>query len=175
MTDSPERYLFELPIYRVSESSYCAEFGRHLERFWDDTERMHGRTRQELFSDDQRALIQEQQWREFGGPWRYNQVVGWVRLFVLGFQIRGECWMVTAQRLTRRGRREYRYPGHAFTLNCSERMSSDQIRDAVFVELADFQKERRNGRNVLDLSCFENAARHMDWRELLGFASTRSV
>jgi len=175
MNDSPERYFFELSVYRVSESAYYSEFDRHLERFWDETERMHGRTRQELFPDDQRALIQEQQLREFGGSWRYNQVVGWVRLFVLGSQIRGECWMVTAERLMRRGRREYRYPGQAFTLNCSRRMSANQIRDAVFVELAGFQKECRNGRCVLDLSSFENAARYMNWRGMLGFATAESV
>ena len=175
MTDSPERYFFELPIYRVSESVYSAEFHRHLARFWDETERMHGRAREEIFSDDQRALIQEQQWRNFGGPWRYNQVVGWVRLFVLGFQIRGEYWMVTSQRLTRRGRRDFRYSSHAFTFNCSHGMSSDEIRDAVVIELAEFQRECRNGRLFLDVTCFDNAAQCIDWRRILGFTVAESV
>ena len=168
MSESPEHHFFEIPIYRVSERAYVLQFDRKLDLFRQESEAMYGRAYEDVFSIAQRQVLRDQLWSTFGGPWRYNQAVGWVRLYTLGAQVRGEYWMAAAERLTRRGRREFRYVGSAFTRNCTNRESGQEIRDAVWRELLSFQRECRGRSVVLDLDCFQHAMRFIDWRGLVG-------
>jgi len=112
-------------------------------------------------------------WETYGGPWRFNQVVGWVRLFVLGTQIRGDLWMANAKRLTRAGQRRFRFSGKAFEMSCYEDMASEQIRAEVEERLRSCVRDPRSGRLHIDLECFRVASQFLDWRSLCDAGRTR--
>ena len=38
----------------------------------------------------------------FGGPWKFNQIVGWLRIFVEGRMIRAHLWWIQGKRINRR-------------------------------------------------------------------------
>jgi len=42
---------------------------------------------------DRRTRDEDHAFRKFGGAWNFNEIVGFVRLYVLGSQIRGELWL----------------------------------------------------------------------------------
>ena len=40
-------------------------------------------------------------WERYGCPWRFNQVVGWLRLVTRGHEVCGELWPADAKRFSR--------------------------------------------------------------------------
>src|ERR1700730_12875790 len=52
-------------------------------------------------------LIEHEFRRGFGGPWDFNQIVGWLRLYIEGREIGGHLWWVDAKRLQTRMRKTF--------------------------------------------------------------------
>ena len=63
---------------------------------------------------------------QFGGAWKYNEIIGYIRLHFLGNQIRGEYWGVKAmcQVRTRRGG-EYLIPPFYAPFNIFDKRAPD--------------------------------------------------
>lgn len=95
----PECYFMEVPIYRVSEKRFYRDYQRdleaHLESLWPPN------TPPEILAE-LRPLAEVHFWKRYGGPWQFNQAVGWIRLYLLGNQFRGELWFISAKSLVRR-------------------------------------------------------------------------
>ncbi|MFQ5676616.1 MAG: hypothetical protein ACE5G1_12015 [bacterium] len=107
-------------------------------------------------------------WETYGGPWRFNQTVGWLRMSFAGSQIRADLWFTRAKKLLRRPRhRQFSLIGKVFELHCWPDQSSKQIYESVLNELKQFQKKFRGGRLVLDLECFSNLGPHVNWCTLI--------
>jgi hypothetical protein len=144
-------------------SKYERDLAKHLESLRAETP----------LSPDQAAQPRRNYFNTYGGPWLYNQTVGWLRLFVLGTQIRGDLWMSARKRFVRRSIRDLRpLTGDYFNVQCSASQSSDEIRRAVESELLEFERTYRRGRLVLDLECFCEVAPHIDWRSLVSGVAT---
>lgn len=170
-----DRYFLEIAIYRVSHGAFNRKYQLDLDRYWDSFRQTSGLSRSEV-SEQFRVSSEQHFWETYGCPWRFNQAVGWLRLFIRGSQVRGELWMSAAKRLNRRAIREFRFLGKEFEIQCWPNQSSSEIRSEIETELARFGREFRGGRLILDLECFNTTAEHMDLRQLLGFeAPTRSA
>jgi len=155
----PEKYFFEIPIYRVTQKRFNDDYERDLARWFRS-----GPDPASL-PEHLRMSLEQHFWDTYGGPWRFNQVVGWLRLYVLGHQIRGELWMSASKRFTRNGRRRFRHVGKAFEMHCGKRQSPDEIRSEIQDELLRFRREHR--RLHLDLECFDRLAPTVDWNRLV--------
>lgn len=158
----PERYFFEVPIYRVSEDAFGRQYDRDLEAFFGSMTM----PRDYVMSRDLRLAMERHFWETYGMPWRFNQAVGWVRLYLLGSQVRGELWRAQGRRLQRRGRRNFRHLGKAFELWCRPQMTNDEIRRAIEDELLAVGRGLRRG-HILDLECFRTLAAHIDWHSMI--------
>lgn len=117
--------------------------------------------------DNIRMQVEQHFWETYGGPWQYNQVIGWVRLYVLGSQIRGDLWEMTGKRLHRKSRNQIRHLGKAFEISFTPDESSEQIRDKIEEELERIQNEWGKKKRILDLQCFRTIASCIDWRKLM--------
>ncbi len=159
-------YFFEIPIYRMSEKSFNDKYDRDLERHWQCLEDASGVPCDKM-SDRLRMLSENHFWETYGTPWRFNQIVGWIRLYVLGSQIRGETWMCRAKRYTRNGRRRYRFFGKAFEMSCSKDMTSAELGAEVEDRLRSCVKNFRSGKMHVDLECFMTASQFLNWRSLV--------
>jgi hypothetical protein len=167
-----DRFFFEIAIYRVSHEAFNQKYQRDLERYWNSFSQRGGLPRSEV-SEEFRMTTDQHFWEIYGGPWRFNQAVGWLRLFTRGSQVRGELWMAAAKRLNRRALREFRLLGKALEIQCWPEQSSSEIQSEITAELVRLGKEFRDGRLILDLECFNTIAAHIDWRLLLGFKPTQ--
>ena len=50
-------------------------------------------------------------------PWHYNNTIGWIRIFLLGDQIRGDYYFIDAKRISKSLRQKrYRYHLKAFEI-----------------------------------------------------------
>lgn len=158
------REFFEIAVYRVAEE----EFQRQFEAAWAKKKVGIDANYEGAAPQDRLAYFKDYFWRDFGMPWRYNQVIGWIRLYVLGNQLRGELWLHQAKRYQRvMGRRCYQSEGKAFELSVYPEDGNETIVSKLREELLAFQKEFGRGRYVLDLECFDALAPVIDWHHLL--------
>ncbi|MDP2183231.1 MAG: hypothetical protein Q8K99_11770 [Actinomycetota bacterium] len=88
---SPRDHFLEVPIYRISEARFAEQYER------DVTKYVQTLTDETPLSPDQIARIRGHYAYDYGGPWQYNQTVGWLRLFVLGCVFRSKSNTVLAE------------------------------------------------------------------------------
>jgi len=102
-----EKYFFEIPVYRIPEERYYAELEdyiqKHLHSGWPQQDALM-----------QEALLKRPEltdiYREsYGGAWNYNEIIGYIRLFFLGTQIRGEYWGTEAKRKRRSRKKIFKF------------------------------------------------------------------
>lgn len=164
---SRERYFFDIAVYRVAEGLFQSQYEAAWARKKAGIDANYGGAAPQ----ERLTYFEDYFWRAFGMPWRYNQVIGWIRLYVLGNQIRGELWRHQAKRYQRIiARRRYECEGKAFELYVYPEDSNKAIAERLREELLSFQNELGNGRFVLDLQCFDSLAPSIDWHLLMGMS-----
>jgi hypothetical protein len=159
----PERYFFEIPIYRCPIDKHTREMERDKYN-WARELRESENPVPECIASAQRHW-ENTQWY----PWRYNEVVGWLRLYVMDRQVRGELWYVRAKRLVPRPKKPMFLAGEVFLTGFHPRQTDKDILSELRAELFDFQKSKRMKGRFLDLECFSCIAPSICWRRLLGF------
>lgn len=159
----PDYHFFEIAIYRCRVETHTHEQERAKQKYMEFFEA----SRESAPSSYERASswFDSEHWY----PWQYNEVIGWLRLYTLGSQIRGELWMAKAKRHVAGGRRRFFYMGKAFELHTFPSQTDGEIQAEVMQELEQFSKEPSRRSRYLDLECFEVAAPAINWRKLVGF------
>jgi hypothetical protein len=156
-------HFFEIGIYRCPIDQHTDELARDRQKCLEPLERTK--------SVAPVSYAKAGDWfdREHWYPWRYNEVIGWLRLYRLGSQIRGELWFVNAKRITRGMKKRFFCFDRAFELRFRPSQSEEDIRAEVLAELKRVAGERPIKGRYLDLECFLVAAPLLRWRALLGF------
>jgi hypothetical protein len=101
------KYFFEIPIYRISEDRFYKLYDYDLHCRLESYSQSCG-VECDQIPERIRRNVEQSFWETYGGPWHFNQTVGWLRLFIWGTQIKGELWMSNAKRLLRKGKRLFR-------------------------------------------------------------------
>ncbi|MGH8544423.1 MAG: hypothetical protein ACREX3_12515 [Gammaproteobacteria bacterium] len=160
-------YLLDIPIYWCEEASFNARYEKKLRTY---EERTTGDLRAKGLeyepSEEDRRLCHSILWEKSMGPWRFNQIVGWVRVYRLGNKLQGEHWSIKAKRFSWQLRKKrFIHHGKAFEIWPSDEETSEQIFNRLGQRLRRFKKELRGP--VIDLESFENLGRFVDWRRLI--------
>jgi hypothetical protein len=161
-----DRYFFEIPIYRISHEKFDKGYENAFHRHWKNFIGASGLDPSQI-QDSIRLHVKQGFWETYGGPWNYNQVIGWIRLYVLGSQLRGELWRMKGKQFHRKTRNQISLIGNAFEFYASPDMSSDDIRVEVMKELNTIQRGLKNQGRVLDLDCFLAIAPCVNWQLLM--------
>lgn len=92
--------------------------------------------------------------------------MGWVRIYRMGNQLRGELWYMNAKRAGRQlTKKQFSDQGKAFEMSVGRDETSRQIYENLRCELA--RIEGWKGRKmILDLETFDNIGPNVDWRTL---------
>ncbi len=159
----PDQYFLDLPIYRLSLDQHTAELKAEKKKTLAPL-RKHKKSAPESYAHAD-AWFDRYSWY----PWRYNEIIGWLRLYALGTQIRGELWGVKAKRITRKMRKKFFYVGKAFEVSFRNDDSDARIAREVAKKLKEFSRESSMRKRTLDLECFHTVAPALYWRLLLGF------
>ncbi len=93
-------YFFDLPVYRIPEDRYYKERDEYVDRLMTrPTTSLNPSTEGRLSQQDE--AMRSHLFDSYGGVWRYIEIIGYVRLHLLGTQIRGEYWRVNKKRIVR--------------------------------------------------------------------------
>lgn len=165
-------YVFELPVYSISEDRHYSDFRTYKERLVERLCR-GGSSREHC-----QAFVEGQHFHleEFGGGWRYNQIVGFVGILPLGCQLRGEVWLSGAKRVQRKLRHkriEHRAKGFEMTVRTDH--DSGMIFRSLLDNLRALEKGSLLRRRHLDLRAIMMAGPFLNWRELIDKSIKRDL
>jgi hypothetical protein len=146
-------------VYRLPESDYHEDQDRYVQAQLD---RAGGTTRD---ADIQRG-IREHARQSYGGPWRYNEIIGYIRLHFLGSQIRGDYFVVQAKRIVKTRRKIFWRVSH----KCAPEVEIPKVATsaAIFGAINSYvQRCRRELRGrFIDDSDLMALGKYMDWKGL---------
>lgn len=168
-----EKYFFDIPVYRLKKDRYYKDLDAYVKKTMN---------MEPLSNDDRKQFYErnpmhkrdfEQYLREvYGGAWDYNEIIGWIRLYFLGSQIRGEFWRVKAKRLVRSRKKHFKYHSWklAAEINIPYKADNIEIFKLVLNYLSDCQKELKG--RPLDTSRLDVVGPYVDWRSLMNSPET---
>jgi hypothetical protein len=163
-----EKYFFEIAVYSCKENSFYNEFEKRKQKYFDWLYESSGGVSREQ-APHSYGHAEERFFQKYG-CWHYNQAVGWIRLYVLGTQIRGEYYFVEAKRIRLLMKeKKFVWRGKAFELHFFPEDSSEKIHAEILVELELLHNERPFKGRYIDLEAFHEIASFINWRQLIGF------
>jgi hypothetical protein len=145
---------YDVPVYRLPEGEYYRQRQAHADKVIDPSLRSN---------IDFQAHVND----AYGGIWRFNEVIGYIRLHFLGSQVRGEYFAIPRKRYVRsRNNRQFEYQTHKLApeINIEQPPTESSILAAVRQYLEDCKTELP-GRHI-ELEGFEIFARHIRWMDL---------
>jgi hypothetical protein len=154
-------YIFELLIYREKETVFYDKYNKALESVISKYIPIHTDN-----FDNTKNRLTDHFWKTYGGPWNYNQVVGAIKIFCCGDQIRGDLWLSNKKRYTRiMGNKNISLFGKAFEMTIFNDMTNEDINMQLINEINNSIKP--NKRLTIDTECFRNCSKYIDWKSLV--------
>ena len=107
----------------------------------------------------------------YGGEWEFNEIVGYIKLHILGNQIRGEYFTTTSNRKVRTRKKQYVQATHKLApeVNLNRDSNNSEIYEKIleYVERCRLELPLR----YIDDSHIKTIGPYIDWFQLIG--STR--
>lgn len=161
-------YIFDIPVYRCTEEQFYADMDAAVSKRHDEIFATTGISRKN--APESYKNMEEHTRQTFGGPWNFNQVVGWLRLFAESSHVGGHLWWIDAKRI-QRVMRQKRF----FLTTISDVLSnyftseddSESIYRRTIEDIERLTKQRPLKDRHVDLETFLNIGPHIDWRGLL--------
>lgn len=156
-------FLFDIPVYRLSEEKYNNDMEVHLNKYFsqwnmkDFYQRNLGKKVQDI----------DYEKNKFGGKWRYNEIIGYIRLCVSGSQILGWYYQHNAKKQFKTRKKQFEYVTNKLApeLNLPRDANSKDIYLVMLQYLKDCKKELRN--RFIDSSGFERIGPFVDWKKCI--------
>ncbi len=162
------KVFFDIPIYRVTRSKYESAQRSFIQR---EISADGDRNVQEMYRrNPAHKKSMERHFGEiYGRCWRFNEIVGFVRLHFFFTQIRGEYWRVTAKRITRTRKKVFAHFAHKVTdeIEVPAGSTNRKIYSLIQKYLTRAQSERHLKIFYFDKSVFENVGPYIDWNALM--------
>lgn len=162
------RYFFDVPVYRLPEERYYCERDKYIESVIFPEGSPYNDAKRANEADDRNYYIatRDHLERNYGGCWRFNEIIGYVRLHFLGSQVRGEYYGVRKKRVvrTRRKTLEWQTWKLAPEIDLQGLYTNEQIFEAVRKYLKACSNELPC--RYIDTELFELVGKHIDWCSL---------
>jgi len=162
-----DKYIFEIAVYSCESDKFFKDREKKLQEHIDWLVKASGgitpNQAPDVFKETEDHFI-----KKYGG-WRYTQAVGWIRIFIFGWDVRGEYWFVNAKRIDREmNKKKYEWKGKAFELSfSSENISSLEIYQAISMHLENLKSERPFKGRFIDMEAFQSVGPFINWRKIL--------
>jgi len=164
-----ENHFFELPIYRCSKEKYSKELDELRKKFDLSVPYLKG---QEKETEETKTDL----FCHYSHGYAYNEVIGWIQLYVLGNQIRGKYYFevnpydkrTIKKRLNKCIRKkQFECIGKAFEFSVYENDSSDEIYLKIINQINYLAEGKPFKGRVIDISKLEKISTFVDWKRLL--------
>ncbi|ABM35945.1 hypothetical protein [Polaromonas naphthalenivorans] len=146
--------LFEIQVYRTKENDYYNEMRSYIEK---------------INSDNSNPLISEHLRKEYGGDWKYNEIIGFLQFYQYGEnQIRCEYWDTEATRKVRTRRKTFVQVSNSYCNEMFSKSESNLALAQLMKNAVEHCENRLKNKNwTLDRELFDNTVDFIDWKSLL--------
>ena len=162
------RYFFDIPVYRLTEERYNAERQAWIDGAMYPGSPANNEQRRAFYAAnrDNENAARDRFWQLYGGCWRYNEIIGYVRLHFFGSQLRGEYYGVTARRIVRTRKKIIEHQTHKLApeMDIPGEASSQDIFQIVLSYVAACATRLRG--RYLDRTLLLQLGPCIDWRRL---------
>ncbi|MBD1388317.1 hypothetical protein IC617_02655 [Neiella sp. HB171785] len=151
-------YFIVIPVYRLPEDKYYSEMNKDFEKLvsstWDEDFRKNNPDLVENWKRSHRS--------SYGGDWEFNEIIGHIKLFFMGSQVRGEYWSTKPRRKVKTRKKEFEFKAHKLAAESEiwDKTNSG-ILSAIEEYLSRCERELKN--RHIDLREFEALKAHIDW------------
>ncbi len=165
-------YFFEIPIYRVSRERYGKEVEVEKEKLLAPLRDLWNSVSSKPVEESEAYQYVKNNFdREHGTHvWRYNQAIGWLRLFASDHShIRVDYYWVKG-RITKNLKNKlfrYCFEEKTFELDILPAMTSHEIYLLLRQRLEELMGKEPFRKYYIDLEPFQNISPFIDWRALL--------
>ena len=154
-----EPIFFEIPIYRITKLNFSQEMDSTLEKHYRN---YPGDRIGEHFQNYKNVINRNHKY-----PWKYNEIIGYLNLYIYGSQLRIDYWLVSNQRINKGIRKKkFYYNFKAFEATISKNMISIEIFEWILNQLKILQNDRRFKKRYFDIAAFEVVGKYIDWKTL---------
>lgn len=166
-----EKKFFDVPVYRLNADTYYAQKEEKIEKELSHTWRNFSPPAEVLENDRE---SRERYFEEKYGSWEFNEIIGYIRLYFFGTQVRGEYYSAEGKRVSLGRHRVFKFK--AWNLGVEKQIwgnpSNAEIYTAIDQYLDRCQKELRHGRHI-DRRHLDTLGPHINWRAFFPTTLTR--
>ena len=149
-------YFYDIPVYRLKED----EYNNDRDKFIDKSTKMYEHDHNYYVN------LRDLYFKDYGGMWLYNEIIGYIRLHFLGTQVRGEYYSVNKKRIVKSRRKQFEYKTYKLVPEREIRDSSSNEKIfSVILEYVDGCRKELKGRYI-DSSGLETLGPYVDWKAL---------
>ena len=149
--------LFDLPVYRCSRDKYETDKQTYIEKY------LYAYPKDSNLYKDHSIQFG----RMYGGEWKYNEIIGFIGLHIMGSQIRGEYWQVRAKRIVKTRKKQFEWKTHKLAPETSLHhcKTNSEILNEIFKYVEECKKELP--KRYIDDSQLYNIGSYINWKKLI--------
>lgn len=158
-----KKYFFDIPIYRLSIHEYKNECDKNIKNgyncFFINKD---GIKKNELITFDnyyKKAI------RHYD-IWEYNEIIGYIRLYIQGNQIRGEYYQHKSTRIRKTRIKSFIFKTHKLSPEIS---IYNKTNFEIYILILDYLENCKLElkKRFIDISNFKNIGQYVDWNKLI--------
>lgn len=160
-------HLFEISVYRLTHEAYSEKQNEYVKKHvcGYNSEKLLLQLAKDKNDNEARDKIRDASFwfSDFGGGWRYNEIIGYLRIYQYGSQIRAEYWQNDVKRVVKTRRKKFVIKNR--TLVPEVRIKDGDIAEAI--DLCVNACKNKLSKRYLDLETYELILRHVNWKSVL--------
>lgn len=160
-----ENFFFDIPVYRLSETDYDAEIENHIGQVMLGKEEGEWEFRKSFYKRN--PIFRDRLQKQYG-DWKFNEIIGYVRLYIEDNQVLGEYWRTDAKRIVRSRRKLFNWSTYNIEPERGD-LPLDGTNQEIYETILSYLEAVRvklKGR-VLDTSVFEAIGGYIDWHSFI--------
>jgi len=156
-----KKYIFNIPVYRLSEKDYQKEEDKFSLEFYNDVILRKGSVNSSTSYEDFK-----ENWMMYRDMWRYNEIIGYIKLYILGSQIRGEYYQHKSSRIRKTRTKHFKFQTHKLVAekNLSKK-TNEEIFNIILIYIKDCSLELK--KRYIDIEDFEQIGKYINWNNLI--------
>lgn len=155
-----EKMILTVPVYRCSEEKYqneSLEKRKNLEKHYNQFSANNNNYWIQEIVDSTQNLNHR--------PWKYNEIVGFLEIFISGMQIRCESYFIKKSEI-RKGikNKTFRFNGKEFEISVKYSMSNATISDLLIEQFKNLELSKQFAKRYFDLEIINNVSSCINWK-----------
>ena len=163
-----EYYFYDVPVYRLNKELYYRDMDKYIEKNMYSGSARQRKVMEDFYKTEpeQRQSTEDRLRQSYGGAWEYNEIIGFIRLYFFGTQIRGEYWSVDSQRVVRTRKKTFKYKTRklASEIDIYREPDGPTIFSKILEYLDRCKKELRG--RYFDITHLKTIGPYVNWKSL---------